>query len=166
MGFSKPTKMKFKVFAWAIMKAYKIPYSHVYIKIHSKTLDRDLIYQASKTMVNFMGARIFNAENTTLFEFEIELTDVKYKEMMQWAIDKAGTPYGTKQCVGIAIVKIYSMFGKTIKNPFTSNEQTYICSELAAYILQQFAGEALPEDISNMTPLDVYNYVLSVKDKV
>jgi hypothetical protein len=83
---------------------------------------------------------------------------------MRWAVTKAGTPYGTKECIGLAWVKICSIFGKKIKNPFVDNGQTYVCSELAAYVLQEFAGDVLPQEIENMTPLDVYNLFKNLKE--
>lgn len=162
IGFSRPKNMKFKFFAWAIMKAYSTPYSHVYIKIHSDTFKRDLIYQASHTLVNFMGMEIFSEEALILDEFEFEMSDESYLEMMQFAIDSAGTPYGTKECFGMAWVKIVSLFGKTIKNPFGDGGSTYVCSELASFVLKNYLGAKI-DDLDDMTPLQVYNLIKELK---
>jgi hypothetical protein len=161
VGFSRPSK--FKPFAWLIQKTYGVSYDHVYIRIHSEKYSRDVIYQASKTMVNFMGTDIFAADNVTIEQFEVNINDANYIKLMQFAMDKAGTPYGVRECFGMAWVKICSWFGKKISNPFKDSGHTYVCSELAAYILQQYAGDVLPTDIDDMTPLDVYNYLTKLK---
>lgn len=161
MGFSRPKT--WKPFAWLIMTAYNIPYDHVYIKIYSSKYQRALIYQASSTMVNFMGADIFDANNTVVKEFQLEISDDNAVKLMQFAIDNAGKPYGLKEIFGLAVVRIAELCGKSIKNPFKDNGSTYVCSELAAYILQEYMQDKLPKDFEDMTPLDVYNYLSSLK---
>lgn len=161
IGFSKPKK--WKPFAWLIMIGYGIPYDHVYVKFHSDKYDRDLIYQASKTLVNFMGTEIFKEENFIIDEFSISISDEQKIKMMKFAIDNSGKPYGIKQAFGMAIVRIAEMFGKYIKNPFKDEGKTYVCSELAAYILEEFAGKSIPKDIDDITPKDLYEYLNLLK---
>jgi hypothetical protein len=161
VGFSKPNK--WKIFAWLIMKAYNIPYDHVYVKFHSSTYDRDIIYQASKMMVNFMGTDFFQTENIIVDEFPVEITSESKIKLMQFAIDNAGKPYGIKEAFGMGIVRICELFGKKIKNPFADKTQTYVCSELAGYILESYAGASIPKDVDDITPLDVYNYLTALK---
>lgn len=163
IGFSRPKNMKLKFFAWAIMKAYGTPYSHVYVRIHSGKYERDLIYQASQTMINFMGMEIFNDEALVVEEFEFQMSDESYKSMMQFAIDSAGTPYGVKECFGMAWVKIMEWCGKTVKNPFSDGGSTYVCSELASYVLKNYLGANVKEDLDDMTPLQVYTLVKELK---
>lgn len=160
VGFSKPKK--FKIFAWLIQKAYSIPYDHTYIRIHATKYDRDLIYQASKTMVNFMGVEHFLSENDVIREFSVNLSDENYIKMMQFAIDTAGTPYGFKSILGLAIQRIAFWCGKNIKNPFSDGKITEVCSELISTILIEFGEKELPKDVDDMTPLDVYNFMLTL----
>jgi hypothetical protein len=161
VGFSKPNK--WKPFAWLIMVAFNIPYDHVYIKYRSDKYDRNLIYQASKLMVNFMGDAQFLSENVIVDEFQVDITEENKTAMVQFAIDNAGKPYGVKQIFGMAWVRINELLGRKITNPFQDEGQTYVCSELASYILQQYAGAQLPRDLDDMTPLDVFNYLTSLK---
>jgi hypothetical protein len=164
VGFSKPKK--WKPFAWLIMKGYNIPYDHVYVRIHSDTYSRDLIYQASSIKVNFMGAELFEADNIIVNEFEVDIADEHYVAMMQFAIDNVGRAYGMKEAFGLAIVRIAELCGKKIKNPFRDSGHTYICSELASYLLQQYAGADMPKDYEDMTPKDVYDYLSSLGNKI
>lgn len=163
VGFSKPTNMTFKWFAWIIMEGYGIPYDHVYVRVHSDSLDRDIIYQASGLAVNFMSPTIFSSINTSIAEFDIEISDEKYKAMMQFAIDNAGKAYGIKEAFGMGIVRICEIFGKKIQNPFRDGQQTYVCSELAGYILEEFAGDQIQGDVYDMSPKVVYDYLISLK---
>jgi hypothetical protein len=161
IGFSKPKK--WKIFAKLIMLGYGIPYDHVYVRFNSDRYDRDLIYQASKSMVNFMGVGVFSEENIIVDEFEVEISDEKLTAMIQFAIDNAGKAYGVKQAFGMAIVRVAEIFGKYIENPFKDGGKTYVCSELGAYVLEHFAGSVIPKDIDDITPKDLYEYLMKIK---
>ncbi len=161
VGFSKPKS--WKPFAWIIMKGYGIPYDHVYVKFHSDSYDRDIIYQASKTMVNFMSPTVFESENLVVKEFKINITDENKIKMIQFAIDNAGKPYGILECFGMAIVRVAELLGRKIRNPFKEAGSTYVCSVLAGYVLEQYAGQDIPADIDDMTPLVVFNYLSALK---
>jgi hypothetical protein len=162
VGFSRPKT--WKPFAWLIMKAYGTPYDHVYIRWHSSKLERDVVYQASGTMVNFMGAQFF-ANNNVVDEFEVNITAENKLAMIQFAMDNAGKPYGIKECFGLAWVRICQLFGKTVKNPFKADGSTYVCSELAGFILGEFAGLVVDTDVADITPLEVYSYLMTIKAK-
>lgn len=144
------------------MKGYGIPYSHVYIKIWSVKYNRYLIYQASHTMVNFMGTEIFTRENEIVKEFEVELKAEGKAALMQFAIDNAGVPYGVKDALGMAIKRIAEIFGFKIKNPFGDGEQSYVCCELAGYILDRFSKEKFNFEVEEISPKDVYEMLSSV----
>jgi hypothetical protein len=156
IGFSKPKK--WKIFAWLIMKGYNIPYDHVYVKFHSSRYDRDLIYQASGTMVNFMSSSVFYNNNDVIKEFSIETNDEGKIKVMQFAIDNAGKPYGIKEAFGLALVRILDMISITIKNPFADGGFTYVCSEMGWYILEKIRNNIkIDKDPDDITPLDLYN---------
>ena len=161
VGFSRPKK--FKAFAWLIMKGFGTPYDHVYIKFHSDSYDRDIIYQASKMMINFMGGKLFNDENIVVKEFDIEITPDSKKAMMQFAIDNAGKPYSMKEIFGLAWVKINSWFGRKIPNPLRDGNDAYVCSVIATYILENYAGKDIPGDFEDVTPKDLYDYLSSIE---
>lgn len=159
IGFSRPNK--FKIFAWLIMKIWKTPFDHVYVKFRSDYYDRDIIYQASGIMVNFMSPVIFAENNLIIDEFELDITSENKIKLMQFAIDNAGKPYGLKEGIGLVLIEIARHFGKIIKNPFGDGSKTYVCSKLAAYIKENFTYSNklinLPVDIDQISPLDMYN---------
>lgn len=158
VGFSKPKK--FKLFAFAIMSAYKIPYDHVYVTYRSNSLDRDIIYQASKLMVNFVGTEVFYSENTMVAEFEISVPADKRIALMQFMIDNAGKPYGFMNALGLGIARIFKYFGKTIHNPLGDGSKSWVCDEIVGQIIKM-CGYQLPQLLDDLTPLDLYNYLLS-----
>lgn len=159
VGFSRPRK-GFQPFSWLIRLVDGTPYSHVYICFHSDAYDRDLVYQASSLQVNFEGWLHFNSTDLTVKQFALPISDETKKRIIQFAIDKAGTPYGIKEIVGIGLVKLASVFGEKIKNPFRSGDSTYICSELVSEILEEYLGADITKDLDSMTPKDVYNYLV------
>lgn len=161
-GFSRPKT--WKAFATLIMKAYGIPYDHVYVRFYSDRYSRGLIYQASQLTVNFMGQLKFDHENITVESVELEISDELKTRIMQFAIDNVGKPYGIKEAFGLGIVRVAAFFGKTIKNPFSDGKTTYVCSGLAAVILKEFFGADLPKDPDDMTPKDLLELLQSIKN--
>jgi len=157
IGFSRPTK--WKPFAWAIMKICNTPYDHVYIRLYSETYERNIIYQASKMIINFMGTEVFGSENIIIKEFEVLISDENKKALMQFAIDNAGKPYSWKEIVGLAWVKLCGFFGRKTENPFKEGTKEYVCSILACYILENFANEDVPGDFQNADPKTLFDYL-------
>lgn len=164
IGFSRPNT--FKLFAWTIMKGYGTPYSHVYVKIHSSKYERDLYYQASGLAVNFMSQIYFKEHNEVVKEFEVEIADDQLNELMKFAIDTCGAPYGIKQVFWMAYIRIGEILGKKWSAPDSDKTHTFVCSELASYILEKFAGITLPRLPDDMTPLDVYNLSDELAEKL
>lgn len=159
LGFSRPKK--WKLFAQIIMFTYGIPYDHVYIRYRSDKFDRDLIYQASSIMVNFMGEILFEEENVIVKEFKFQISDDERTEMIRYAIDNAGKPYGILSAIGLGIVRLAEIFGKKIKNPFGDGNKTYICCELGSYVLEQYAHINIPFDLDTISPKDLYEFLIS-----
>jgi hypothetical protein len=161
IGFSKPRKRM--PFSWLIRKAYGTPYSHVFVSWRSDSLERDLVYQASGIAVNFIGLKAFDEINETIDRFEFDVDDILKKQMMQFAIDNAGKHYSLRAVFGLAVVRIAEWCGKTIKNPFKDGTHTYVCSELVAGIIKNFLDKDLPKDVEDMTPKDVYDFMVALR---
>lgn len=159
VGFSKPKT--WKPFAWVIMKAYGTPYDHVYVKFHSDSFDRDLIYQASGTMINFMSPDVFESNNFVLKEFTINVSDDDMKKTIQFAIDNAGKPYSMKEVLGLAVVRIAEIFGKKIKNPWADGTAGYVCCILVAYILQNIDDVEIASDVFSISPKELYEFLMA-----
>lgn len=152
VGFSTPRKSH--LFPWAIRKVERTPFSHVYFKLYSKSIDRQLIYQASGLQVNFVGNTIFEEINEVVAEFTIEITEAQKVAFLKKAVDLAGRPYGLKQVFGIGLVRAASGIGLKVKNPWADGSHTYICSELGAELLNDLGIEFT--DFDNVTPRDIY----------
>ena len=155
VGFSRP--IKWKPFAWAIMKSYGTNYDHVYMKFHSDSLQRDIIYQASSVMVNFMSTSVFTSNNVIVKEFPVQVSDDNYTKLMQFCVDNAGKPYSLKEVLGFACTVIVGWFGKKIANPFKSGTDEFVCSVLAGYILDNYTDNKTPGDFEEADPTVIYN---------
>lgn len=136
LGFSKPRGW-FVPVSWLIRKTEKTRYSHAYIRVRSSSLERDLIYQATGSGVYFIGGIAFDDHVEVIEEYEFEITSESKKELLQWAIDTSGKPYGRMQMLGLGIKRLFRFFGISIKNPFRTGNKAYICTELAAAALKE-----------------------------
>ena len=161
IGFSKACTT-LPVFSWLIMWALKTPYSHVYVKYQDDFTGRIVYYQASHTVVNYMGEATFLGQETVIQEFVFNVSDINFLAIQQFAIDQAGKPYGVMEIFGLAWVLLCAKFGIKVNNPFSYAGSSWICDQLVAGILSSCDGVKLPENINNMDPLDVYNLVSSL----
>ena len=136
IGFSRPKHKIFPIFSWLIRFFEGTDYSHTYVKTYSQTADTWLVYQASGSMVNFMGEKHFINAAHIAREFEFEISENSFKEYLKWAILNAGVPYGLKTVLGILIARVFNLK----KNPFGDGESTLFCAELCRIVLNDFIG--------------------------
>ena len=153
VGFSKP-KGWFEPFSWLIRLVTWSAYSHAYIKYYNSYASRWEIFQASGLKVNFVGATLFDSEEVICKEFTIPITTQAKLELVQFAIDNVGKPYGVGQIFGILWVLFMRAFGIKVKNPFASSSSDF-CSELTEEVLNKIVGEGDPLDPSASTPKDL-----------
>ena len=106
-----------------------------------------------------MGSTIFNSLAVTVKEFSVNLEDGEAIPFMQFCIDNAGKPYGIKDIFGLAWVRICAIFGKKVTNPVNDGQNSWVCSEIGAFIVKNFAGANITEAIDEVTPLDLFNYL-------
>jgi len=146
-----------------VSKAIKVldrsRFSHVYIKWHSDSIDRDIIYQASGTMVNFMGVTEFRKHSTPVEEIKLTVTDDQFRRCLQFCIDNAGVPYGLKQLIGMGYVRVLRLFGVKMKNPLRDGRATYVCSELISSLLADAVDIKVPLDTEIAGPNDLYKFL-------
>jgi len=148
IGFSRPKGKKFPIFSWGIRFFQGwTDYSHVYLKFSSNSLDRDIIYQASGTQLNFMGSKIFEDHAHMIEEFVLEINDTDYRSLLQFCIDNAGKPYSIRDILAILL--------KSRK--LLDNESGFVCSNLMGYILQNYLKITLNKDYEMYTPKDIYS---------
>lgn len=163
VGFSTP--QKFKIHAWLIMKIDQAPFDHTYLKFHSESLNRDIIYQAVGKGVQFVGKTLFDTKSKSIEEFEIEVEDDDYTKMMCFCVDNAGIPYGFIQVIGAGIVKILSKFGKHIENPFNVGLTNEFCSEVVLRCLNKVDSKNFNLKAENITPKDLNVIIKSLNFK-
>ena len=161
IGFSKACT-KFPIFSWLILLTQKTPYSHVYLKYKDDNLQRTVYFQASHTLVNYMGESTFLAQETVVQEFNFIISDNSFLSVQQFAIDNAGKPYGTLEICGLALVQIASLFGIKMQNPFKDAGTSWICDQLQAALLETCENVSLPMPLNEMKPKDMYNLVSSL----
>lgn len=151
IGFSKPSNKFFPIFSWAVRAVLKTPYSHVYMKFHSDSLSRDIIYEAVGKGVRFVGLKQWSKKAIPVKEFQIDINQEQYLRLMQYCIDMSGISYGTVQNLGTFIAMVFNLK----KNPFENGNSQIVCSELIADILEQL-GYKFEEDKDIITPKDIY----------
>lgn len=159
IGFSKPRS--FGILAWLIMVVERSEFSHVYMKTYSKSLDRWLIYQASGTKVNFIGQEKFYEHNESVKEYLFDVNPESKTKFLVKAVDTVGTPYGVKQLIGIGLVRLGKVFGLKLTNPFRDNRATYVCSELAAEVLEEITGINIGEDLDTIGPKELDEIIMN-----
>lgn len=142
-------------FARLIMWSENTPYSHVYVRWTWTSVDRDIIYQASKFSVNFESNKTFNNHAIPVEEYEIEISEKAHREVMQFCMDNSNKPYGVKEIFGMAWVKICSLFGRKISNPFPGGGETWICSKIGAAVLEIAKGIDIQESLDDIGPKDL-----------
>lgn len=148
IGFSR-SNGRFPIYSTLIRIAEKRPYSHAYVRMDDRYTGRDVIFQASSTMVNRCNIDIFRAHNRIIKEYVIDCTEEEFKEIWTWLSDKLGLDYSRTQIMWISIKKLLRISGKS-----DNGDREFICSELAAKALR-IKGISLPRRTDEITPSDL-----------
>lgn len=143
VGFSR--HKGFAPLSWLIMLCERTNFSHAYIRLHSESLDRDLIYQATGAGVNFVGSVMFDQTAQVVEEYKIEISEDARKKLLQWCVDNAGKPYGRMQILGLGLVRLAKLVGIRMKNPFPNGNGAYVCCELVAEALENLGKAGLTD---------------------
>jgi len=165
VGFSKACT-KFPIFSWLIMFCEKTPYSHVYLKIKDEEANRKVVYQASHSFCNCQGEKVFKSQETTIKEFNFEVSDASFVKIKQFSIGAMGKSYGVLSILGLSWVQLLKCFGIKIQNPFRDNGRTYICSQLIFSILNSCENVKSSENVNNITPRDLFGIVSKLPKKL
>lgn len=89
-----------------------------------------------------MGLDHFKNHAETLYEFEVDIDEDKYKQFMRWAITTSGADYSIKQPLGILLIKLFNLR----RNPFDNGRCAWVCSELVGFFLLEFAGVYISDE--------------------
>jgi hypothetical protein len=153
VGFSKP--IKFALHAWIIEKIDGAKFDHAYLKFNSSSLNRDIIYQATATGVDFIGSALWLKKTQPVEEYELDISPDNYKILLQFCIDNAGIPYGFLGVLGEGFVDLAAKFGKTINNPFNDGLSSEFCSEVVVRCLATVDPAQFNLDPDNISPNDL-----------
>jgi hypothetical protein len=154
VGFSRNNK-KSAIVGRLIRWAQGTPFSHTYIRFYSSKFDRWLVYQASKTAVNFMEYVHFLENNEVVQEFNIPISDEQKTELITFAIDTVGRPYSMKALIGLGLKEL----GININCLINSGDASYICSELVVRSLQDIEIATNFSNPDSVTPRELFEYL-------
>lgn len=152
------SSLKLPVFSWIIRVIWNTEYSHTAMSFYSTKYDKELIYHASGTGLNFMSKSIFLSKNIIVYKKDIEVTQEVYDAIMSKSIDLAGSEYGIVQAIGLGISHLLSKVGIIINGIFSDGRNKWICSEWSADSLSMIFPHYKP-DLDTVTPKDVYDFV-------
>lgn len=155
IGFSKPKSCIFPIFSWLVRLIEQTKYSHVYIRWHSIGADVEVAYHASGSMVHFLSKKHFDTDVEVLEEYEVEIDRSTYKKLLHFCMTNAGTSYGVKQIIGIAVQRLFWLK----KNPFSDGKSSQICSELVGYVINDILGKNVSIDYDSDGPRKINELV-------
>ncbi len=149
IGFSKPKDRLFPIGSWLIRSFQRTSYSHVYLKFHSESLNRVLIYEAVSHGVRFVGSKVWETHAVEIKSYTVSIKKCNQITLLQYCIDNAGVDYGTKQNIGIFLASVFNLK----ENPFKKGKN---CSEVIGEVLR-LEGYKIEKDANLLTPLDIDN---------
>lgn len=157
IGFSKH-KGSWAIGSDLIRWFMKRDFSHTYFKFKENLYEDHTICHATGKGVNYMSETTFLEHNEPVAEFELEISDSLFDELLQDCHKFAGANYGYLQNVGILIVRVAAKIGiKMNKNPLNDGIN---CSEWGYYILEEIDGEWIHIDPNLVAPDQVYDYLV------
>ncbi len=130
IGFSSP---KHELPGAAAIRVWmNRPYSHVYVKLRLPGLP-PAVFHATGKMLHFLHVERFDANNTTVKSYSVEVTQAQQMTIFCRCLELAGTRYGFVDLFKIAFADtIFALTGKTVP---LKDSPGRICSELVAEIL-------------------------------
>jgi hypothetical protein len=156
IGFS--CRKSWNPISWLIRICQGAPYSHVYVRFPSESLQRDLIYEASEFSVHFKNDIMLNKKSKIIKEYKLEVSDSAKIHALQFAIDNLGKPYGWLELFGFTWICLCKHLGFKVKNPLGDKSRAYICSELVVDILEEL-GYEFEEDSDSISPKDIDQFL-------
>jgi len=160
IGFSR--HRGFAIGSEAIQKFMNKPFSHTYFKFKQPMYKDYTIFHAVGKGLTYISETNFLKHNIIIYEFEIEISEELYKELMVDCHNNAGEHYGFYQNIGLAIVRLLSKIKINLKsNPFNDGIN---CSEWLYYILAEVYGKWTETEPNLVAPDEVYEFLVKVKN--
>jgi hypothetical protein len=150
IGFSKPNN--FTLHGWLIEKIDGSQFDHAYLRFQLDGINRNVVCQSIDVGVQLVSEAQFATKSTPVEEYQLNITEAQFISMFQFCLDNTGKMYSLWGVIGEGIVRLVAKFGKTISNPFDSNEKTYFCSELVAQCLDNIDPSQFNLNANNISP--------------
>lgn len=132
-------------------------FSHAYILFIDEITDVEMVAQASHGYVNLVNYSIFCKHNVIVEEYEIECTDVEFKEIQKFINMNLGKPYSKLQLFWIGIKKLFNVELRIKED----KDSGFICSEWTSRICQ-IAGIEVVCDQDYITPSDLHEIIIKL----
>ena len=160
IGFSKSNK-KLAIGSWLIRFYQNTKFSHTYVKVNTPFLGSDTYVHASEGKVLRMSEPQFKKRHKKIIEFEIEVTDQQYQEIVKDLHYTSGDDYGMMQNFGILLLDILKVIDIEIKNPW---QKGWNCSEFVCSVLIKSNPDLVNHlDPQTVTPKQLYNILKNNK---
>lgn len=163
-GLSKPRK--FKILAELIMWWEETPASHAYFYI-KRNSGIHLLYQAVGSGTEFMGYQCFLEINQPVLEKEIEISEEKHQELLDYLIKRLKTKYSVKHLSGLFYKRaMLYFFNKEVKNPFKDKDASEVCVESMLRILNDIDIYKTFSDPEDAGIQEVQQVILKMPGKI
>ena len=162
VGFSRPKD--FNAISSTIMAVEGTHFSHAFVSWKCINIDRRKVYEAVGSGSRKISNVTFKKESyvTDIFQFEVSHEDLF--KIDQFTHDEAGTPYGYKHLLGIAIMRVKNAYYRLIKsdnkagNPFKDGHYSQICVEAGAYVIELAKIINMPGDVEDYGLREFYEF--------
>jgi len=150
--FTRPTKW-FSPISWLIRAVQCTPYSHVRLR-WTNTTDRDLVYHASGSSVDFVGtiAQSYEKNQVTVIKsYSLPVDKKQYRKLIDVCMLYANVKYSKLQVVKIGLLSLGLGKGWFTKD----GEYAQVCSELVARVIEQVYDKDLGLDPDVAGPKEI-----------
>ena len=163
IGASKPSK--FKIGAAGIMWWEDTPASHVYTKIEVLP-ELWVVFQAVGSGTEFCNLEYFQRHAVTVYEKEIEITELQFNRIMIGAVKLLKAKYSIKHLVGLFYKRfVQYVFHKIIKVPFANDGKSAVCVQAMMALVDSAEIKRNAEDPNDMGMFEAMELLKAIPGK-
>lgn len=142
-----------------------IKYDHAYTEFESASWGVSFIYQQSGSRTNFMSGSCFTKNNLAVEKYMIQVDEDTFNKIGNICVEREGRPYGVKQILGKAIVKLLflvSLGSIRSSNPFENGDDETDCIEEQAYLISKGLNIPITLDMDSVTVKPYRDFIASL----
>lgn len=133
--FTRPAK-GIKILSWLIRLILGTKYSHVLARWNAAGGKVDLVWEAAGSSIRFLGPIAHEGKYNVVETYEVPLTRVEYKRLIEYTHNYAHVNYGKTQLIGMLIARLFRLN----KNIISQGKSEQVCSEAVAGLLKHVKG--------------------------